>query len=135
MKAHGVLVDLPKYDKITGDEANTGDAENRFSDRFYGNQRGLSRADPPIRLAPETEEMHMRVVILSALMGLGIGLAGIPAANAAPISGLSSALESGNLVQDVQYYGGGRRCRAITVCRRGPYGRRCHVERVCRRGW
>jgi hypothetical protein len=76
----------------------------------------------------------MRMIILSALFGLGVGLAGIPAANAAPISGLSSALESGNLVQDVQYYGGRRRCRAVTVCRRGPWGRRCHVERVCR-GW
>ena len=39
----------------------------------------------------------MRVIILSALMGLGIGLAGIPAANAAPISGLSSAVEGGLL--------------------------------------
>ena len=75
----------------------------------------------------------MRMSILSALMGLGIGLAGIPAANAAPISGLSSAVE-GSLIQDVQYYGG-RRCRAITVCRRGPWGRRCHVERVCRGRW
>ena len=43
----------------------------------------------------------MRMIILSALMGLGIGLAGIPAANAAPISGLSSAVE-GSLIQDVQ---------------------------------
>jgi hypothetical protein len=73
----------------------------------------------------------MRVIILSALLGLGIGLAGVPAANAAPISGLSTAVE-GSLIQDVQYY---RRCRSIRVCRRGPWGRRCHIERVCRRGW
>ena len=53
---------------------------------------------------------------------------------AAPISGLSSAVE-GSLIQDVQYYGYGRRCRSIRVCRRGPWGRRCHIERVCRRGW
>lgn len=79
----------------------------------------------------------MRMIILSALFGLGVGLAGIPAANAAPISGLSSAVD-GSLIQDVQYYGGyrsRRNCRAIRVCRRGPYGRRCHIERVCRRGW
>ncbi|MDI1347108.1 MAG: hypothetical protein PSV22_23910 [Pseudolabrys sp.] len=76
----------------------------------------------------------MRMIILSALFGLGVGLAGIPAANAAPISGLSSAVE-GSLVQDVQYYGGRRHCRAVRVCRRGPWGRRCHIERVCRRGW
>jgi len=76
----------------------------------------------------------MRMIILSALFGLGVGLAGIPAANAAPISGLSSAVD-GSLVQDVQYYGGYRRCRAVRVCRSGPWGRRCHIERVCRRGW
>ncbi len=75
----------------------------------------------------------MRMIILSALFGLGVGLAGIPAANAAPISGLSGALES-SLIQDVQYYGG-RRCRPVRVCHRGPYGRRCHIERVCRGRW
>lgn len=76
----------------------------------------------------------MKVIILSALMGLGIGLAGIPAASAAPISGLSTAIE-GSLIQDVQYYRGRRHCRSVRVCRRGHYGRRCHIERVCRRGW
>jgi hypothetical protein len=78
----------------------------------------------------------MRVVILSALMGLGIGLAGIPAANAAPISGLSSsAITDASQVEDVQYYGRRRGgCRSVQVCRRGPYGRRCHIERVCRGG-
>jgi hypothetical protein len=78
--------------------------------------------------------MQMKVIILSALMGLGIGLAGIPAANAAPISGLSSGVE-GSLIQDVQYYRHRTRCRSVRVCRRGYYGRRCHIERVCRRGW
>lgn len=79
----------------------------------------------------------MRVIILSALLGLGIGLAGMPAANAAPMSGLSSAAIEGNLLQDVQYYRGRRNCRSVRVCRRGPYGRRCHIERICRshRGW
>ena len=77
----------------------------------------------------------MRMIILSALMGLGIGLAGIPAASAAPISGLSSTAVEGGLLQDVQYYRGRRNCRSVRVCRRGPYGRRCHIERICRRGW
>jgi len=81
----------------------------------------------------------MRMIILSALLGLGIGLAGAPAANAAPISGLSTAVE-GSLIQDVQYYGPRHyrprhrvRCRSVRVCRTGYYGRRCHVERICRR--
>ena len=73
----------------------------------------------------------MRMIILSALFGLGVGLAGIPAANAAPISGLSTSLDN-PLVQEVQW---GRRCRAVRVCRRGPWGRRCHIERVCRGRW
>jgi hypothetical protein len=77
----------------------------------------------------------MRVVILSALMGLGIGLAGIPAANAAPISGLSSTAVDSSLITDVQYYGRRPRCRSVQVCRRGPYGRRCRIERVCRGRW
>lgn len=84
----------------------------------------------------------MRTIILSALLGLGIGLAGIPAASAAPISGLSSVAVEGSLIQDAQY---SRRrhyrprprvvCRTIRVCRTGYYGRRCHNERVCRRAW
>ncbi len=76
----------------------------------------------------------MKVIILSALMGLGIGLAGVPAANAAPVSGLSAAVE-GSLIQDVQYYRPRHRvrCRSVRVCRPGYYGRRCHIERVCRR--
>lgn len=85
----------------------------------------------------------MRTIILSALLGLGIGLAGIPAASAAPMSGLSSVAVEGSMIQDAQYYY--RRpyyrprprvvCRTIRVCRTGYYGRRCHNERVCRRAW
>lgn len=77
----------------------------------------------------------MRMIFLSALFGLGVGLAGIPAANSAPISGLSTAAD-GSMVQDVQYYHGRYyhgRCRSVRVCRHGPWGRRCHIERVCRR--
>lgn len=81
----------------------------------------------------------MRTIILSAIVGLGIGLAGVPAANAAPMSGLSSAaIVDSLIVQDAQYYRRDRRwrrpnCRSVQVCRRGPYGRRCHIERICRR--
>ena len=77
----------------------------------------------------------MRMIILSALMGLGIGLAGVPAANAAPISGLSSTAVEGSLIQDAQYYRPRHRarCRSVRICRTGYYGRRCHIERICRR--
>ena len=83
----------------------------------------------------------MKAIILSILLGLGIGLAGVPAANAAPMSGLSSTPADGSLLQDVQYYYHGYhyhapprvRCRSVRVCRSGYYGRRCHIERVCRR--
>jgi len=82
----------------------------------------------------------MRMIILSALLGLGIGLAGAPAANAAPISGLSSSAVEGSLIQDAQYYRPRYyrprprvRCRSVRVCRTGYYGRRCSIQRVCRR--
>lgn len=75
----------------------------------------------------------MRMIALSALLALGLGVAattGASAAPAAPATGLSQTLDinSSSLLQDVAV-----RCRRVTVCRRGPYGRRCHVERVCRR--
>jgi hypothetical protein len=76
----------------------------------------------------------MRMIILSALFAVGVGLTGIGAASASPIgSGIGTAAESGSLLQDIQYYRRDRRCRSVTVCRRGSFGRRCHVERVCRR--
>jgi hypothetical protein len=78
----------------------------------------------------------MRMIILSALFALGVGIAGAPAASAAPISGLSTPAASGSMIQDVQYY---RRpgCRMVRVCRYSRYYHRrvCRVERVCRRGW
>ncbi|MBI1205527.1 MAG: hypothetical protein GC182_23735 [Rhodopseudomonas sp.] len=80
----------------------------------------------------------MRMIILSTLFALGVGIAGAPAASAAPISGLSTAVPSASMVEDVQYYYRRRPvCRTVRVCRYSRYERRriCHLERVCRRGW
>ena len=85
----------------------------------------------------------MRTIVLSALLALGIGLAGAPGASAAPAaSDLGNAANMGTLLQDVGYYyrrpyryryGSYRRCRSVRVCHRGYYGgRRCHWERICR---
>lgn len=73
----------------------------------------------------------MRMIMLSALFALGVGLTANTAASAATIgSGINNASTSlsATLIEKAAY-----RCRRVTVCRRGPYGRRCHVERVCRR--
>jgi hypothetical protein len=72
----------------------------------------------------------MKTIILSALFAAGLGLAGIVGAAAAPVSnGLSNATPAASLLEQVQY----RRCRSVTVCRRGEFGhRRCRTERVCR---
>lgn len=71
----------------------------------------------------------MRMILLSALFALGVGLASAPAASAATIgAGLSTAASSSTLIEQAAY-----RCRQVRVCRGGPYGRRCHWERVCRR--
>jgi len=82
----------------------------------------------------------MRMIVLSTLFALGLGIAGAPAASAAPISGLSNAVTVQSLVEDAQYYRRRRyyrrpHCRTVRVCRRTPWGRRCHYERICRRGW
>lgn len=76
----------------------------------------------------------MRKIVLSTLFAIGVGLAGVSGAVAAPISGLNTdAAATASLLDQVQYYRGRVRCRNVKVCRRGPYGRRCHIERVCRR--
>ena len=77
----------------------------------------------------------MRALILSSLFALGLGLAGAPAANAAPISAINNAVVGQNMIDQVQYYRPRPRvrCNNVRVCRMTPYGRRCHVERVCRR--
>jgi hypothetical protein len=79
----------------------------------------------------------MRALILSSLFALGLGLAGAPAANAAPISAINDAVVGQNMVDQAQYYRPRHRprvrCHNVRVCRWTPYGRRCHIERVCRR--
>jgi len=82
----------------------------------------------------------MRALILSSLFALGLGLAGAPAANAAPVSAINAAVAGQTMVDQAQYYYRPRprprvRCHNVRVCRMTPYGRRCHYERVCRRVW
>jgi hypothetical protein len=73
------------------------------------------------------------MVLLSAVFGLGLGMAAMPAANAAPAAGFSSAIQSGSLIQDVRYRRHHRICRNVRTCHRGWHGRRiCSVHRVCR---
>lgn len=75
----------------------------------------------------------MRILILSALFALGVGLAGMGGASAAVGTGLNNAANASSILEDVQYgYRRRHRCRQVQVCRRGPYGRRCHWERICR---
>jgi hypothetical protein len=76
----------------------------------------------------------MRVIILSALFAVGVGLAGMGGASAAiGGNGINNAANASSLLEEVQWRRRDRFCRSVTVCRRGPFGRRCHVERVCRR--
>ena len=82
----------------------------------------------------------MRMIILSALFAVGVGLAGMTGASAAPAApGLAPAANSSSMLQDIQYYRRDYRrsyrrdrCRTVRICRFGPYGRRCHIERICR---
>ncbi len=83
----------------------------------------------------------MRMIILSALFALGLGIAGAPSASAAPMSGISHVPEANAQVQDVQYYRRRYRryvrthCRNVRVCRYSRYYHRriCRIERVCYR--
>jgi hypothetical protein len=75
----------------------------------------------------------MRMIILSALFAVGVGLAGMGGASAAPgAPGIGAAANSSSLLQDVQYYRRRGFCRAVRTCRFGPWGRRCYWTRVCR---
>jgi len=76
------------------------------------------------------------MTLLSALFALGVGVAGTSGASAAPAAAGIDGAANASLVQQAQVIivdRHRRRCRYVTVCRRGPYGhRRCHTERVCR---
>jgi len=76
----------------------------------------------------------MRIIILAALFGMGIGLAGIGGATAAPAigAGINDAANASSILDQVQWR---RRCREYRVCRSGPWGRRCHWENSCRRDY
>jgi hypothetical protein len=76
----------------------------------------------------------MRMIVLSALFALGVGLASAPAASAATLGGgINNAANASSPIEQVQYGYHRRHCRDVRVCRHGPYGRRCHIERICRR--
>ncbi len=82
----------------------------------------------------------MRMIMMSAVFALGVGLAGSAPASAAPIGNFSEMPAASALLQDAQVvivgprYHRRPRCRSVRVCNRGYYGRaRCHYERICRR--
>jgi len=77
----------------------------------------------------------MRIIILAALFGMGIGLAGVGGANAAPAigAGINDAANASSMLDQVQWRRRG--CREYRVCRSGPWGRRCHWESSCRRDY
>jgi hypothetical protein len=71
----------------------------------------------------------MRVLLMSTLFALGLGLVATAGASASTFSaGANEASKANSLIEQVQY----RRCRSVRICRHGPFGRRCHWERVCR---
>ena len=76
----------------------------------------------------------MRIIILSALFALGVGLATMGGASAAPAidAGINNAANNASMLDQVQWR---RHCRSYRVCRSGPWGRRCHWENSCRRDW
>ena len=76
----------------------------------------------------------MRMILLSALFALGLGLAGTTGASAAMGgNGINNSANASSMLEEVQYGWRHRHgCRSVQVCRRSPFGRRCHWERICR---
>jgi hypothetical protein len=71
----------------------------------------------------------MRILLMSSLFALALGLVATAGASANNFSaGANEASKANSLIEQVQY----RRCRSVRICRSGPFGRRCHWERVCR---
>jgi hypothetical protein len=82
---------------------------------------------------------NMRVMVLSALLAIGLGVAGMSSASAAPAANGINSAAAGSLLHSAQFFiypapPSRVRCRTVRVCRITHYGRRvCHNERVCRR--
>ena len=71
----------------------------------------------------------MRILLLSTLLALGLGLLATGSSQAAGVgAGIGEAAKTTSITEDVQW----RRCRMVRRCWFGPYGRRCRVDRVCR---
>ena len=81
----------------------------------------------------------MRMIMMSALFALGVGLAGSAPAAAAPVGNLGEMPAASSMLQEAQLVVVGPRyrrphCRSVRVCHRSYSGRlRCRIERVCRR--
>jgi hypothetical protein len=76
------------------------------------------------------EETKMRMVLLSALFAIGVGIAGAGSAYAAPAApGLKDAAKAASLIEPARV-----RCYNRKVCYIDNWGvRRCILKRVCRR--
>jgi len=73
----------------------------------------------------------MRMIVLSAVFALGLGLAGTTGASAAGIGlGINQAANASSLIEQTALI-----CRRIKVCRRVGFIRTCHWKRVCRHRW
>jgi len=73
----------------------------------------------------------MRMIVLSSLFVLGIGLAAPSGAAAAIGSGLNYAAGANSPFKRIVLV-----CRKIEVCHHREFGRRvCRIERVCKERW
>jgi hypothetical protein len=74
----------------------------------------------------------MRTIVLTAACALGLGLAAMSGASAAPLASGLDTVGNASPIQQVQWRG--PRCRVVTRCFRNHWGRRiCRTERICRR--
>jgi len=75
----------------------------------------------------------MKKIVFAMLVATGLGFAGTTGASAAPANGaaIGGALNTQSIIDQVQYYYYGPRCRSVRVCRGYGYYRRCWWERRC----
>ena len=70
----------------------------------------------------------MKAIVLAALLGLGVALAGSTGASAAGLGGgINGAAKSLSLVEQTRYY-----CRNVRVCTWRYHHRYCRYVRTCR---